>query len=124
MAGTDLYASIYFALDGQLMTEEQEITWNFDPANTIVKTQQKGFAGVSQGAGGLEVTVVSAVPRAGTEIDFIKLAADATPVEGIIIQGAKKLVSKGFMMDVSGKGGVDQLTTVSFKFSGSVPQEI
>jgi hypothetical protein len=115
---------MYFVLDGQLLVEEMEIQWDYDPANSIIKTQQKGFAGVTPGAGGFNVSVNSAVPRAGTEVDYVSLVANRTAVEGIVVSGGKKLVSKGFIMKLGGKGGVNQDTTVSFDYSGSEPEEM
>lgn len=124
MAGTDLYATMYVVLDGQLLVEEMEVVWDYDPANSVIKTQQKGFAGVTPGAGGWSVSVVSAVPRAGTEVDYVSLVKNRTAVECIVISGGKKLVSKGFLMKLGGKGGVNQDSTVSFDYSGSEPEEM
>jgi len=121
---TDKYSSMFFVLDGQLLCETHTVEWDYDPANNIVKTQQKGFAGITPGAGGITVTVDNAVPRAGTEVDYMSLVKNRTAVEGIIVEGAKKLVSKGFINRLRGKGGVNQDTTRSFEFVGGEPEEM
>lgn len=121
---TDKYSSMFFVLDGQLLCETHTVEWDYDPSNNIVKTQQKGFAGITPGAGGITVTVDNAVPRVGTEVDYMSLVKNRTAVEGIIVEGAKKLVSKGFINRLRGKGGVNQDTTRSFEFVGGEPEEM
>jgi hypothetical protein len=105
---TDLYATGLMFVDGILVAEEVSFTTNFDTKNNVIETQAKGFAGISPGAGTTKVTVVSAVPRAGFELDYYKRATQRLPVEFTAVRGTKKLSFKGFIMTIDEKYGVNQ----------------
>ena len=118
---TDQYAVGYVFLDGQLLAEELTCDLSYDPKNNIVVTQQKGFAGITMGAGVFTATVTNAIPRAGLEVDYYKLASDRTPVEFIVHAAGKKRISKGFIGPVNEKFGTDQSSTLDFTFTGEEP---
>lgn len=118
---TDQYAVGYVFLDGQLLVEELSCEVDYDPKNSVVVTQQKGFAGITQGAGIFTAQVSNAIPRAGLEVDYYDLAQKRTPVEFVLHAAAKKRVSKGFIGPIREKFGVDQSSTLDFTFTGEEP---
>jgi hypothetical protein len=118
---TDQYAVGYVFVDSQLLVEELTCDLEFNPNNNVVVTQQKGFAGITQGAGRFTARVSNAIPRAGLELDFYTLAIERTPVEFILHAGGKKRISKGFVMSVSESFGADKSSTIDFNFEGSEP---
>lgn len=125
--GTDKYAVGAFYLDGMLLTEEISVDLDYDPANSIVVTQQKGFAGITPGAGKITVKVNSAVPRAGFEsgaIDFYAIATGRIPVDMMIDRGGQKLTSKGFLMGISEKYAANSDSAVDFTFVGEEPKKV
>jgi hypothetical protein len=121
---TDRYATGFCFLDGALLAEEVTIDLGYNPNNNIVVTQAKGFAGVSPGAGRFTAKVSNAIPRAGLEVDFYTIAKERRAIELIIHRAAKKLTSKGFIMNLSEKLGVDQVASLEFDFEGEEPEQI
>jgi hypothetical protein len=118
---TDQYAVGYVFVDSQLLVEELTCDLEYNPNNNVVVTQQKGFAGITQGAGRFTARVSNAIPRAGLELDFYDLAINRTPVEFIVHAGGKKRISKGFVMLVSESFGADKTSTIDFSFEGNEP---
>jgi len=119
---TDQYAKGSVFLDGQLLIEELSCDLDYDANNQIIITQQKGFAGISEGADSFEANVSNAIPRAGLEVDYYSLVADRTPVEFIVHAGGKKRISTGFIMKLSENFGADKASGISFVFRGGKPE--
>jgi len=115
---TDQYAVGYVYTDGQLLAEELSVDMEFDPANQVIVTQYKGFAGISPGAGRARATVSNAIPRVGMEYNAVKTAKAHSAVEFVVFAGAEKFSSTGFIMNVKMKFGADQPSTMDFDFEG------
>jgi len=115
---TDQYAQGAFFLDGQLLAESQSIDIQLDAGNQIMTTQQKGFAGVSPGSAKTSMTVKSAIPKAGLEVNLYELALNRTPIDAVVFAGGTTRTSRGFIMNVSETFGVDSPSTVDFSFEG------
>lgn len=116
------YAVGTLFLNGQPLFEEMTFDLGYATGNAIVVTQMKKFAGVTQGAGSFSVKVTSAVPLAGLEVDFHKVAKEATVVTLVAKRGGKVLTSRGFIMNVNEKYGVNTDSTMDFDFVGEVPE--
>lgn len=115
---TDQYAKGAFFLDGQLLVESQSIDVEFDAGNQIITTQQKGFGGISPGSPSTKMTVKSAIPKSGLEVDLYTLSKDRTPVDAVVFAGGTTRTSRGFIMTVSESFGVDNPSTIDFTFEG------
>lgn len=121
---TDRYATGFVFVDGALLSEEVSVDLGYSPNNNIVVTQAKGFAGVSPGAGRFTAKVSNAIPRVGLELDYYAIAKERRAIELIVHRAAKKVTSKGFIMNLSEKLGVDSVATFEFDFEGEEPEEI
>jgi len=121
---TGIYAAGYIFLDGQLLTQELTVDVDYDANNNVIVTQALGFAGVSPGAPRFTARVSNAVPLSGHEYDFYGAVSDHTAVELVFHMGGKKRISKGFLMRLNEKAGVDTSSTTDFEFEGDVPEII
>lgn len=120
---SELYTQGLIFVDGILMAECSEFDTNYNTNNQIVQTQAKGFAGVTPGAGQVEVTINEAIPRAGFEIDFYKRAKDRAAVKITGWRGSKKLQLEGFIMTIGEKHGVNQNASASVTCTCGEPTE-
>lgn len=121
---TDIYAVMRLFEDQQLLTEPMTIDAEANPDNKPVATMVKGFAGITPGAAVTNLSVDSAVPRTGAEVDWIKLAFDHTAVEMVVTIGVKQKVSKGFIMNSKVNGGIGKETTISCSFTGEPMKDL
>lgn len=115
---TDTYAQGFVFVDGQLLMEALNVDVDYQTGNQIVVTQYKGFAGVSPGADRTMITVKSAIPKAGIELNVYELAKNKTPVEFVVFAGGAKRTSTGFIMNVKESFGVDTPSSIDFDFEG------
>jgi hypothetical protein len=118
------YTAAFLFQDGKLLAEAQSEDTKYANGAHIIQTQAKKFAGISPGAPSFAITVENAMPRAGIEADYYGLVKNMTEVEMILHRSAKKLTSKGFLMEVNEKHGVANPATLSYTFQGSAPEEI
>lgn len=112
---TDLYTQGLIFVDGILAADCTEFSVDYDTQNNPVFTIAKGFAGITPGAGQTKVSISTAVPRAGYEIDYFKRALDNTPVEFIGWRGSSKYSFKGFLLTIGEKHGVNSASTASIE---------
>ena len=115
---TDQYAVGYIFVDGQLLAEALSVDLDYQTGNQIVVTQYKGFAGVSPGADRTMITVKSAIPKAGLELNVYDIAKNRTPVEFVIFAAGNKRTSTGFIQGVKESFGVDTPSSLDFDFEG------
>lgn len=105
-------------VDGILLSESTTVSVESDPQLQPIFTQQKGFAGVSPGAEQTKISVDSAVPRAGFEVDYLKRAQGVSVVELTFFAHSQKNTTRGFITSVKQSYGVSQAASVSFEFLG------
>lgn len=117
------YTKADIFLNGVLIAEATGITVNHRPGKNPVNTMNKGFAGFSPGSASMEVQIESAVPRVGTDMDFVALAYGNTTVDIVFFGRSKKMKSKGQVTDASERYGTDQPASFSLTLVCSPPEE-
>jgi hypothetical protein len=103
----EIYTQGLIFCDGVLAAEEVSFNVDYSTNDNVVVTQSKGFAGITPGAGSTKVSIETAIPRAGYEIDYFQKAVGRTPVEVIGFRGSKKINLKGFIQSIGEKHGVN-----------------
>lgn len=104
--------------DGALLAETTDFNFEHDPQLQPIFTQQKGFAGISPGAEITRISVNSAVPRVGFEVDYLASLQGLTVVEMTLFGHSQKTTCKGYITNVKQQFGVNQAASVSFDFIG------
>lgn len=117
------YSSAAIFVDGSLLSEASEVNIETNPALVEIMTMQKGFAGVSPGAEKTSISVTSAVPRVGFELDYLDKCQGVKVVEVTVFAHGKKTTCKGFLSNVKQTYGVNKEATVSFDFIGQPVEE-
>src|SRR5690349_15134031 len=119
MAGNlELYSKAQVYIDGQLLAEEASVSVKRTTAAQVVKTVAKGFAGVSQGAAMIEVSVENAVPSTDFELNPQKYMTNLDVAELTIYAADSTLTSKGFILSDNFSHAVDTQSKLSFEFTG------
>ena len=104
--------------------QAQSVSLKINPNNKSVHTLHLGRAGHSKGSQEIELSVDSAIPQAGFEVDWNGLArAQGEVVLGVRIAD-KTYECTGDLRDVSIASGVDDVNKVSFSYSGIIVSEL
>lgn len=116
MANSQLYSLFFVAANGALLAEEQQVDITRTANAQRVMTVAKGFAGLSPGAGLVEVDVKNAIPSGGFEVDWGPQIAGLSQIDVQIIQGngVKSLRHKAFVERDSIRHGVNQEASYEF----------
>ena len=120
MSEPGVYDQVYPSLDSQLLGEATEIDSNLEDQSQDVATLLKQFAGVNPGPIKRVTKITNYVPTLGMEYPFEKKQINKEVVElGLQFGGSgKKVLSKGFLFNVSVTAGVGKNVTVSFEHHG------
>jgi hypothetical protein len=110
-----LYTNVFVFLNGQLLTQETSVTLEKKSNAKTITTLHKGFAGLSKGAGLIELTVDNAVPLKDLEfnVDFFVKSGDVIEIGSVL--GARQTICKGFITDVTYSHATNDNTKLSFK---------
>jgi len=101
-------------LDGSLLAEAQSVRVSVMSNARPVVTMRKGLAGRSRGPVETSIDVSEAVPRAGTEQDFIgKCVADAT-VRIVAVFAGKRYQWEGWIDQVGTEQSAEASASLSF----------
>jgi hypothetical protein len=120
LSSLQLYTLIFFVGDGTLLAEEQQVDVRRTSGSQRVLTVAKGFAGVSPGAGLVEIDVTNAIPSGGFEFNMGQKIMGLIPLDVQVIgPGGKSLRSKAFVEHDTIKHGVNQ--DASYMFSCVMP---
>ena len=110
-----IYSGSFVFIDGSLLTQEFAVTLekknNAEPKYTLAK----GFAGMSQGAAVVEVTIENAVPSADFEFSpdfFIRTNA---AVEIGVVMASRQTIFKGFITDATYSHSVNDASKLSMR---------
>lgn len=123
MANSQLYSILLAVVGGTLLAEEQEIDWSRTANAQQVATVLKGFAGLSPGASMTEVDINSAMPQGGFEFDAGPYIDSLTPIPVQVIgPGGKAMKGDAFIIQDSGRHGVNQQARYSFRCILSLKQ--
>ena len=117
------YTKATILVNGVVLIEATSISVDHKLGTQPINTIEKGFAGISPGSSSIEVKIQSAVPRVGTDIDFTGLARARTLLDVVLFARAKKVKTKGYIMDVSESYGADKAAEISCTLMCAPPDE-
>lgn len=103
---------------GVMLAECTGFSVSHDSGNSPNLTMQKGFAGMTPGAQQTSISIESAAPRAGYDIDYLDKLANTEVVEVVYYGHGKKHVVNGYITKVDEKYGVGQASSASIEFMG------
>ena len=103
-----LYTAGLMFVDGILAAESVSFNLEVDSNNQVVITQGKGFGGITVGATTCKVDVVTAIPKSGYEIDYLKRLTDRKVCEFTGWRGGSQVHLTGFIMTLAEKHAVNQ----------------
>jgi len=114
-----LYALADVFVNGSLLAEEASVTIDRATNSQQVLTVNKGYSGESPGALMTEISVDSAVPAVGFELNPGLYMGALQAVEFTIFAGSKKLTFNGFIISDNFSHAVNTESKLSFKARGS-----
>lgn len=114
MANLDLYTSQFITVDGKLLVQETSLSVVKKSGLNPVFTVALGFAGMSQGATTVEVTVENAVPSADFELNPDAAMLTGKVVEIGIIMAGRQTIMKGFITEATYQHSVNEAGKLSF----------
>ena len=89
------------------LAEAQDVKLSHLTNAQKIHTMTKGFAGISPGSLESEITIKSAIPRAGIEFDYIGKLQNNVEVDCVLFRAGKKVKMKGFIVEASEAYSVD-----------------
>lgn len=118
MANLQQYAKATLHWNGSALAEEASVTIKRASNAQIVKTVLKGFAGMSQGAPMVNVSISNAVPSAGFEMDPGDFIMNNLIGQLTIILGdySLQLTANGYITDDNFSHAVDTASKLDFEF--------
>lgn len=115
MSNFQLYSPIFVMIDGKLLTEEASVSIDKKSGLQPVMTVAKGFAGMSQGATTLEVTIETAAPSADFEFNPDAYMRTGAVVEIGLVMSGRQTTVKGFLTDATYSHSVNNESKVTIK---------
>jgi hypothetical protein len=110
-----IYSAAYVFVEGTLLCQEASVTLEKTSNASPMFTLGKGLAGVSQGAGLINVTVDSAVPSYDFEFSPDYFLRTGNALEIGVVMGGRQTVCKGFITDASYSHSVNDSSKLTFK---------
>lgn len=109
MSDLQNYTKVSSYYNNQLQSEETEVSIKRITGAQIMKTVQKGFAGMSPGSPMIEITVKNGIPAAGFEVSTIgRDMNEMRVVEFTFFAASKTLTTKGYVIDETTTHGTDK----------------
>ncbi len=109
-----LYSNAYVIVNGALLTQESSVTIE-KKSNAIPRfTLGKGFAGMSLGAGVVEITVENAVPSTDFEFNPDYYLKSGYYVDIGVVMASRQSVFKGFITDATYSHSTNDSSKLSF----------
>lgn len=105
---------------GGLVAECTSFSVDFNTNDNDVVTLADGFTGITPGAGTVSVSIDTAVPRTGFEMEWHTWAKERKIIEITGHRGASTISCKGFIKRVGEQHGTDG-STASIELSGGEP---
>lgn len=118
MSNVQLYTKAVVYINGNLLTEESNVTVDHDSNSNEVNTVAKGYAGESPGATKTMISMRNAVPSADFEFNPAPFINNMTEVEVSVFAAGKTLTVVGFIHKSNFQHGVGNAAELSFDFRG------
>lgn len=101
-----IYSKGSIFIKSVLIAEAQEIEVDYDNGASDVDTIEKGLAGASPGPLKSTIRLVSAVPAAGLDLDYVQSLVDLEIVDVVVFARGKKLKWEGTFRQAKESYGV------------------
>ena len=118
MSNIQTYSKALVYLNGDLLSEESNVTVKRESGGNAVKTVAKGYSGRSPGAPMTTISVTNAVPSNDFEKDPGAFMLQNEPVEVTIFAAGRTLICQGFIIDDNFQHGVENAASLEFNFEG------
>lgn len=115
MANLQLYSNALVHVDGKLLTQENSLTVEKKSGLNPVFTTVDGFAGMTQGATTVEVSIDNAVPSVDFELNPDPYMRTGAVVEVMIEMAGRLTTIKGFITDTTYSHSVNDSSKLSMK---------
>ena len=112
------YSSGRLLVNGQLASEAIEFSVTSEAGLQEVFTLHRGFSGMSRGAGKVDITIKSAIPRSGVEIDFEQYMDDMEEIEVQVLAGGRTRTYQLYVQSVGENYQVNQSSGLDVKTTG------
>ena len=114
-----LYATIEAYIDGSKVAQATSVKLSRTTKAQQVDTMGLGFAGMSEGAKMITVSIDNAVPSADFELDPGSYMTRLRSVELTLFSAGRTLTSKGFIIDDNYSKSTNSPSALSFEFLGA-----
>jgi hypothetical protein len=120
MADPKLHDLVFCYVNGNLLSDNQEVETRIETDSTIVKTTVKGFAGITPGGPVRMVSCKGVVPLDGFEFDSDKAMIRSEVVTLRLVFGGsgKSTTTKGFITQSGVGSGMGKTTEQNWEFTG------
>lgn len=115
MANLELYSNAYVIVNGTLWAQVASVSIEKKSGSTPQYTLHSGFAGLSQGAGVVEITIDSAVPSKDFEFNPDPQIRTGETIEIGVAMAGRQSVFKGFITDATYSHSVNDSSKLSMK---------
>lgn len=118
----EIYARGHLFVDGILVANCQGVSIDYDTQDQDIETMELGFAGVSVGAFKTAITIDTATPRTGYDVDFIANLIDRKVCELVYFAGSQKRTVEAILKTMSEKSGTNQASVANITARGGEPK--
>lgn len=110
-----LYTNAFVVVDGSLLAQETSVSIEKKSNGSPTFTLASGLAGVSLGAGTVEISIENAVPTHDFEFNPDVLMRIGAAVEVGVVMASRQSVFKGFITDATYSHAVNDSAKLSIK---------
>jgi hypothetical protein len=110
-----IYSNAYVFINSNLLAQEASVTVEKKGNAVPMFTLAMGFAGLSQGAGTIEISIENAVPTSDFEFNPDLFIRTNSVVEVGIAMASRQLIVKGFLTDATYSHSVNDSSKLSMK---------
>lgn len=118
------YATGYIMYAGAALTEASEVDFEEESNDKPVDTILKGRSGYSSGAEACKVTIKSAIPRAGYEVNFHQICRKHQTIQVRFRIAGVERTAEGRIMSVKSSYGVNGAAALDVTIDGKVIAEV
>lgn len=122
MAMTQYQGPAEIQCNGRSLAEAITVRVSVTPNSTPVRTMKKGLGGRSRGPVECTIDVESAIPKAGYEVDFMRLCVEDADITIVTLGGGTRKAYDAFITNVSEAFGVQQAASSTFTAMSGKPR--
>jgi hypothetical protein len=120
----DEYATGYVVYQGLALSEVSDIDFDEESGDQEVVTILKGLAGHSNGAAKVKLTLKSAIPAAGMEVDFAEICRKHRTIEVRFRCAGVEATAQGRVMNAKRSVSANNPSALDVTFNGKVTSSV